>query len=62
MNSGRFVLGVNASSFRIRSYFTDEHALTFSVDGTGAPGSQWAERRHGPVRPALDWEIAEAIR
>lgn len=62
LNSGRFVLGVNASSFRIRSYFTDEHALTFSVDGTGAPGSQWAERRRGPVRPALDWEIAEAVR
>jgi lipopolysaccharide transport system ATP-binding protein len=62
LNEGRFVLGVNASSFRIRSYFTDEHALPFSVDATGAPGSQWAERRRGPVRPALEWEIAEAAR
>ncbi len=62
LNGGRFVLGVNASSFRIRSYFTDEHALTFSVDATGSPGSQWAERRRGPVRPALQWEIAEAVR
>lgn len=62
LNGGRFVLGVNASAFRVRSYFTDEHALTFSVDPTGAPGSQWPERRRGPVRPALDWEIAEAVR
>ena len=57
LNSGRLVLGVNASSFRIRSYFTDEHALTFDVDGTGAPGSHWPERRMGSVRPALEWEI-----
>nr|NIM96084.1 ATP-binding cassette domain-containing protein [Anaerolineales bacterium] len=51
LNEGRFVLGVNASSFRIRSYFTDEHALTFNVDGTGAPGSHWPEHRRGPMRP-----------
>jgi lipopolysaccharide transport system ATP-binding protein len=62
LNDGRFVLGVNASSFRIRSYFTDEHALTFTVDGTGAPGSHWPESRSGPLRPALEWEIAEAVR
>jgi len=61
LNGGVFVLGVNASSFRIRSYFTDEHALTFTVDPTGAPGSQWAEPRRGPVRPALNWEITEAV-
>jgi len=57
LNGGRFVLGVNASSYRIRSYFTDEHALTFDVDPTGAPGSHWPERRMGSVRPALTWEI-----
>jgi lipopolysaccharide transport system ATP-binding protein len=62
LNEGRFVLGVNASVFRIRSYFTDEHALTFAVDGTGAPGSHWQERRRGPVRPALKWDISEAAR
>ncbi len=61
LNGGIFILGVNASSFRIRSYFTDEHALTFTVDPTGAPGSQWAEPRRGPVRPALNWEITEAV-
>jgi lipopolysaccharide transport system ATP-binding protein len=61
LNGGVFVLGVNASSFRIRSYFTDEHALTFTVDPTGAPGSQWAETRRGPVRPALNWEITEVV-
>jgi lipopolysaccharide transport system ATP-binding protein len=61
LNEGRFVLGVNASSFRIQSYFTEEHALSFTVDGTGAPGSHWAEQRRGPLRPALEWEIAEAV-
>ncbi|MCH7588644.1 MAG: ABC transporter ATP-binding protein [Chloroflexi bacterium] len=58
-NEGRFVLGVNASSFRIQSYYTNEQALSFMVDGTGAPGSHWPERRTGPLRPALDWEIVE---
>ncbi|HLB63423.1 MAG TPA: ABC transporter ATP-binding protein [Anaerolineales bacterium] len=62
LNEGRFVLGVNASSYRIRSYFTEEHALTFTVDGTGAPGSQWPEPRVGPLRPALEWTITEAPR
>jgi lipopolysaccharide transport system ATP-binding protein len=59
MNEGRYVVGVNASVFRICSYFTDEHALTFNVDGTGAPGSHWAEPRRGPLRPALQWDIRQ---
>ena len=62
LNEGRFVLGVNAGSFGIRSYFTDEFALSFSTDGTGAPGSQWPESRSGPIRPALEWEILEAVK
>ena len=57
LNEGRYILGVNASSFRVRRYFQDEQALTFSVDATGAPGTQWAESRLGPVRPRLNWEI-----
>jgi lipopolysaccharide transport system ATP-binding protein len=57
LNDGRYVLAVNASTFRIRRYFQDEHALAFYVDGTGAPGKQWPEARLGPVRPALVWEI-----
>lgn len=57
MNEGRFVLGVNASSYRIRRYFQDDKALTFTVDATGAPGSQWPEKRLGPVRPQLEWKI-----
>jgi lipopolysaccharide transport system ATP-binding protein len=61
LNEGRFIVGVNASSFGVRSYFTDEHALTFSVDGTGAVGGQWPEPRRGPLRPALEWEIREAV-
>jgi lipopolysaccharide transport system ATP-binding protein len=62
LNEGRFMLGVNASSFGVRSYFTDEFALSFSTDGTGAPGSQWPEARSGPFRPALEWEILEAVK
>ena len=57
LNEGRFVVGVNASSFRIKRYFQDEQALTFSVDSAGAPGMQWPEPRLGPVRPRLQWDI-----
>jgi lipopolysaccharide transport system ATP-binding protein len=57
LNEGRYIVGLNASSYRIKRYFQDEHALTFTVDGTGAPGMQWAEPRPGPVRPDLDWRI-----
>ena len=57
LNDGRYVLSVNASSFRVQRYFLEEHALAFSVDGTGAPGKHWPEPRLGPVRPALLWEI-----
>lgn len=62
LNEGRFILGANASAFRIRSYFTEEHALTFTIEGTDAPGSHWPEARSGPFRPALEWEIREAVR
>jgi len=60
LNEGRFILGVNASTYRIRRYFQDDKALTFTVDATGAPGMQWPEKRLGPVRPKLDWEIKAA--
>jgi len=56
-NEGRYSLGVNASSFSVRRYFQDEQALAFNVDISGAPGTQWAEPRQGPVRPRLDWKI-----
>jgi lipopolysaccharide transport system ATP-binding protein len=61
LNEGRYVLGVNASSYRIRRYFMDEQALTFTVDAAGAPGMQWPEPRLGPLRPRLEWQI-EAVR
>jgi lipopolysaccharide transport system ATP-binding protein len=57
LNEGRYILSVNASSFRIKRYFWDDHALAFSVDATGAPGKHWPEPRMGPLRPALDWVI-----
>jgi lipopolysaccharide transport system ATP-binding protein len=57
LNEGRFVIGMNASSYRIRRYFQDEQALTFTVDAAGAPGMQWPEPRLGAVRPRLDWHI-----
>jgi lipopolysaccharide transport system ATP-binding protein len=60
LNEGRYVIGLNASSFRVKRYFQDEQALTFTVDGAGAPGMQWPEARPGPVRPDLDWKI-EAV-
>jgi len=57
LNEGRFVIGVNASSYRVRRYFLDEKALTFTVDAIGAPGMQWPEPRMGAVRPRLEWEV-----
>jgi lipopolysaccharide transport system ATP-binding protein len=57
LNEGRFVIGVNASSYRVRRYFQDEKALTFTVDAIGAPGMQWPEPRMGAVRPRLEWEV-----
>jgi lipopolysaccharide transport system ATP-binding protein len=57
LNEGRFVVGVNASSFRVKRYFQDEQVLTFTVDATGAPGMQWPEPRLGPIRPRIDWKI-----
>jgi lipopolysaccharide transport system ATP-binding protein len=57
LNEGRYILGINASSYRIRRYFQDEGALAFNVDGVDAPGSQWPENRLGPVRPRLAWQI-----
>lgn len=57
LNEGRYVIGMNASSFRIRSYFHDERAMAFNVDAAGAPGTHWPEPRLGPVRPRLEWDI-----
>ena len=57
LNEGRFVIGINASSFRVRRYFQDEQALSFTVDPAGAPGMQWPEPRLGPSRPRLNWKI-----
>jgi len=57
LNEGRFVIGMNASSYRIKSYFHDEQALIFNVDASGAPGMQWVENRMGPMRPRLAWKI-----
>jgi lipopolysaccharide transport system ATP-binding protein len=56
-NEGRYSLGVNASSFGVRRYFMDENALSFNVDISGAPGTQWPEVRQGSIRPRLDWKI-----
>ncbi len=60
LNEGRYVLGVNASAYRVKRYFMDEQALIFTVDPAGAAGMQWQEPRLGVVRPRLDWQI-EAI-
>jgi lipopolysaccharide transport system ATP-binding protein len=57
LNEGKYILGMNASAFRVKRYFQDEHALVFHVDGAGAPGKHWVENRVGPLRPKLDWRI-----
>ena len=57
LNERKYILGMNASSYRVKRYFQDEHALSFGVDTVGAPGKQWMERRIGVVRPDLGWRI-----
>jgi lipopolysaccharide transport system ATP-binding protein len=59
LNEGQYVLGLNASSFRVKRFFHEERALAFVVDAMGAPGMQWPEPRQGLVRPALDWRIEQ---
>ena len=59
LNEGRFVIGLNASSYLVRRYFGDERAINFNINATGAPGMHWVEIRHGPTRPRLDWKIEE---
>lgn len=56
-NEGRFIVGINASTYRIRRYFQDERAISFNIDPAGAPGMQWPEQRLGPIRPRLNWKI-----
>jgi lipopolysaccharide transport system ATP-binding protein len=59
LNEGRYLIGLNASTYRVQRYFHDEQALTFSIDPSGAPGMQWVETRQGAIRPRLAWEIQE---
>jgi lipopolysaccharide transport system ATP-binding protein len=59
LNEGQYLLGINASAFRVKRFFQDEHALAFTVDAMGAPGMHWTEVRLGPVRPRLEWEIRQ---
>lgn len=59
LNEGRYILGINASSFGVKRYFMDENALAFNIDPMGAPGMQWAEQRQGPLRPRLKWVIEQ---
>jgi lipopolysaccharide transport system ATP-binding protein len=57
LNEGRFVVGVNASVFRVKRYFQDANAVIFNVNPAGAPGMHWSEARQGVTRPRLDWNI-----
>lgn len=57
LNEGRYVIGVNASTYLIKRYFQDDQALLFNVDPVGAPGMQWVETRLGTIRPVLNWQI-----
>jgi len=59
LNEGRFVVGMNASVFRVKRYFQDANAVVFNVNASGAPGMHWAETRQGVTRPRLDWQIEE---
>jgi lipopolysaccharide transport system ATP-binding protein len=57
LNAGQYAVTVIASAFKIKRYFREDAALTFTVDPTGAPGAHWPEARPGPARPRLEWAI-----
>jgi lipopolysaccharide transport system ATP-binding protein len=57
LNAGQYLVSVIASAYRVRRYFREDGALSFSVDAAGAPGGQWPEPRPGVVRPRLEWRI-----
>ncbi len=59
LNGGRYILGLNASSYRIKRYFQEDQAVAFNVNADGSPGTQWPEQRQGIVRPRLEWNIEE---
>jgi lipopolysaccharide transport system ATP-binding protein len=59
LNGGRYMLGLNASSYRIKRYYQEDQAVAFNVNASGSPGTQWPEQRQGIVRPRLDWKIEE---
>ncbi len=44
LNEGRFVIGVNASAFRIKRYFHDEQVLTLTWTAPGRPGHNGRNR------------------
>ena len=58
LNAGRYLISVNASVFGVKRYLQEDNVVSFHVDATGAPGTQWPEPRPGLVRPRLAWEIA----
>lgn len=57
LNAGQYLVTVIASAYRVRRFFREDGALSFSVDATGAPGGQWPEPRPGVIRPRLEWAI-----
>ncbi|MCS7248462.1 MAG: ABC transporter ATP-binding protein [Anaerolineales bacterium] len=61
LNEGRYILGLNASVYRVKRYFHEPNALNFTVDSTGAPGKQWPEVRQGFFRPRLNWQIEKEL-
>jgi len=60
LNGGRYLVSMNASAYRVKRYFHEDNVVAFTVDITGAPGSQWPEKRVGLIRPRLHWEIEAA--
>lgn len=57
LNEGRYILGVNASVYKVKRHFQDLRALVIDINSVDAPGKQWPERRRGVIRPRLEWEI-----
>ena len=53
LNEGRYVLGVNASVFKVKSYFSDQNAVILNVNVSGRSGHAMGRVTPGCGAPGL---------
>jgi hypothetical protein len=57
LNEGFFSVTVAADIPFIEVLFFKENVVSFHVEQTGGPGTQYSEKWQGVIRPSLFWEV-----